>query len=113
MLNTQIKNTKSGDNRDADDCLGDLPEWLEEFPDDLEDAEVHATAHNSRESDLERLTKVASKSRKHSTVWAFVNSKDFGLFVKFDQIQCDGTCTCALVPRSIVIHVSCLIPCRT
>ena len=30
------------DSRDADDRLRDLPEWLEEFTDNLEDTEVHA-----------------------------------------------------------------------
>ena len=46
--------------RDADDRLRDLPEWLEEFTDNLEDTEVHAPAHISQDSDLERLTKVHS-----------------------------------------------------
>ena len=54
------------DNRDSDDRLRDLPEWLEEFADYLEDTEVQAPAHMSQDSDSERPTKVVSKSRKHS-----------------------------------------------
>ena len=41
-----------------------LPEWLEEFTENPEDAEVPATAHISHDSDSERPTKVAP--RKHS-----------------------------------------------
>ena len=62
---TQNKNKKRDDSRDADDPLRDLPEWLEQFTDDLEDTEVHAPAHISQDSDSERLAKVVSKSRKH------------------------------------------------
>ena len=57
---------KRDDSRDADDRLRDLPEWLEEFTDNLEDTEVHATAHISQDSDSERPTRVVLKSRKHS-----------------------------------------------
>ena len=63
--NTQ-QNKKKDDSRDADDRLRDLSEWLEEFTDYLEDAEVHAPAHISQDSDSERHTKVVSISRKHS-----------------------------------------------
>ena len=57
---------KRDDNRDSDDRLRDLPAWLEEFTDNLEDTEVHAPVHSSQDSDPERPTKVVSKSRKHS-----------------------------------------------
>ena len=50
----------------SDDRLRDLPEWLEEFTDNLEDTQVHAPAHISQDSDSERPTKVVSKSRKQS-----------------------------------------------
>ena len=52
--------------RDADDRLRDLPQWLEEFTDNLEGTEVHAPAHISQDSDSERPTKVVSKSGNHS-----------------------------------------------
>ena len=57
---------KRVDNWDSDARLRDLPEWLEEFSDYLEDTEVHAPAHKSQDSDSERPTKVLSKSRNHS-----------------------------------------------
>ena len=50
----------------------DLPECLEEFVENLEDTEILAPAHISHDSDLESLTKVAS--RKHSIYTHF--SKD-------------------------------------
>ena len=53
------KNKKGDGSRDADDLLRDLPEWLEEFTDHLED--TPALAHISQESDSERPSKVVSK----------------------------------------------------
>ena len=41
--------------------LRDLPEWLEEFTDNLEDAEVPALANTSEDSDSERPAKVGTK----------------------------------------------------
>ena len=59
---TKIKNK---DNKGASgDRLRDLPEWLEEFTESLEDTEVPASAHISHESDSEHPYEVAS--RKHS-----------------------------------------------
>ena len=55
---TQKQNQKRDGNRDSDDRLRDLPEWLEECTDNLEDAEVLEPAHISQDSDSERLTKV-------------------------------------------------------
>ena len=49
---------KRNGNRDSDDRLRGLPEWLEEFTDDLEDTELHAPAHTSQDSESERPTKV-------------------------------------------------------
>ena len=63
-LKTQNKNKKKDDRINSDDPLADLPEWLEEF--NLEDTELHASAHRSQNSDSERPTKVATKSRRHS-----------------------------------------------
>ena len=44
--------------------LRDLPEWLEEFTDNLEDTDVPAPANISRDSDSDRPAKVAA--RNHS-----------------------------------------------
>ena len=61
---TKNKNRKRDGSRDADDRSRDLPEWLDEFTDNLEDTEVPAHAHISQDSDSERHPKLAS--RKHS-----------------------------------------------
>ena len=53
---TKIK--KGGNNQAKRLRLRDLPEWLPEFTDNLEDAEVPAPAHMSHDSDSERPTKV-------------------------------------------------------
>ena len=52
----------------------DLPEWLEEFTENLEDTEVSAPAHISFDSDSEHLTKVAS--RKHSLETHFAEDRN-------------------------------------
>ena len=57
---------KRDDKKDADDPLADLPFWLEDFKDNLVNTELHALAHNSRESDLEHPVEVVTDSRKHS-----------------------------------------------
>ena len=56
---TPTKNKKRDDSRDADDLLRDLPEW---FTDNLEDTELHVSAHISQDSGSEHPTKVASES---------------------------------------------------
>ena len=66
---------KSGNNRDSDDRLRDLPEWLEEFTHNLEDTEVPAPAHVSQDTESERPTKVVSTSRKHSVYTHFPRPK--------------------------------------
>ena len=45
----------------ADDRLGDLPEWLEPFTENLKDTETLAPAQVSQDSDSERTTKVSEK----------------------------------------------------
>ena len=42
--------------------MRDLPEWLQEFTDNLEDTEVPALAHTSQDSDSERPTKVTTRN---------------------------------------------------
>ena len=49
----------SKDSKDSNDCVWDLPEWLEEFADNLEDAEMPSPAYISHDSDSEHPTKVA------------------------------------------------------
>ena len=63
---TQNKNKKRDDRKNSDDLLADLPEWLVEFTDKLEDTELHASAHSSQNSDSEHSTKAATKARKHN-----------------------------------------------
>ena len=64
------RSKKKKDNKEAAvNRLRDLPEWLEEFTDNLEDTEVHAPAHISQDSDSELPTNVAS--RKHSIYTRF------------------------------------------
>ena len=60
---TQIK--KRDDRKNSDGSLADLPEWLEEFTENLEESELPADAYTSHDSDLERPTKLETKSRKH------------------------------------------------
>ena len=49
----------------AGNCNGErIPEWLEDFTENLEIAEVLSPANTSQDSDLERPVKMAS--RKHS-----------------------------------------------
>ena len=55
---------KNNDNRDSDDLLRNLPEWLEEFTDNLEDSEILVPAHISQDSDTERPTKVVIKIKE-------------------------------------------------
>ena len=63
-LGNSSKNKKRDDNRDSDDRLQDLLEWVEDFAENLEDTEVLAPAHISHDSDSERPAKVTP--RKHS-----------------------------------------------
>ena len=63
--NQKNKNKRDG-SRDADDRLRDIPEWSEEFTENLEDTEVPAPRHISEDSDSQHLTKVVTTSRKSS-----------------------------------------------
>ena len=63
---TQNPSKKRGDKKNSDDPLADLPEWFEEFKDNLIDTELLASAHSFQESDLEHPSKVAAKSTTHS-----------------------------------------------
>ena len=56
------------DSRDADGCLRDLPEWLEEFTDNPEDTELLGSAHNSH-----------AKSKKHNMCTHFPRDHNCGV----------------------------------
>ena len=47
------------------DCCRELPQWLEEFTDNLEDTDTPVPAHVSQDSGSEHPTKVVSQFRKH------------------------------------------------
>ena len=53
-----------------------LPEYLEEFTDNLEDIDLPAPTHFSQDSGSERPTKVVSKSRKHSIYTHFPKDRN-------------------------------------
>ena len=72
LQKSKTKNQNEDNNHSTRDRLRDLPEWLEEFADNLEYTEVPALANTSHDSDSERPTKVAS--RKHGIYTHF--SKD-------------------------------------
>ena len=58
--------------------LRDLPEWLEDFTDNLMDTELLAPAHSSRESDVEHPVEVALPKRpKLRSLLANQNDKGF------------------------------------
>ena len=84
------QNEKKNDNRDSDELLRDLLEWLEEFTDNLEDTEMPVPAHISQDSDSERLTKVVSKSRKHSIFIHFPEDRncEVCLRTKMTRVPC-------------------------
>ena len=64
LQKSRNKNQKKDNSQATSSRLRDLQEWLEEFTDDLNDAEVPALANTSQDSDSERPTNVAP--RKHS-----------------------------------------------
>ena len=92
--------TKKNINRASDYRLRYVPEWLEEFADDLEETEVPALAHISHDSDSERPTKVAT--RKHS-IFTHVpkdrNREVVRLRTKMTRAPCRRR-TCEAVPRA-------------
>ena len=65
------KNQKQNKNQDNQEAAGsrlrDLPEWLKEFTENLEDTEAPALANTSHDSDSERTTKVASRKQSIKT----------------------------------------------
>ena len=56
--------------------MRDIPEWFEPFTDNLEDTETNATAQVSQDSDSERATKVAERSRKYNIFTHFPKCRD-------------------------------------
>ena len=61
----------TGNNQATSSRLRDLPDWLEEFTEDLEDTEVQAPANTSQDSDSERLL----KCYRGSTVFTLTSRK--------------------------------------
>ena len=57
---TQNRFQKKKNYKSSDDRFRDLPEWLEEFADNLEGAELPAPAHSSLDTDSKRPMRVAS-----------------------------------------------------
>ena len=92
---------KKNDNRDPDDRLRDLPEWLEAFTDNLEDSEVQVPAHSSQDSDSERSAKVVSKSRKCGIYTNFPEDRncDVCLLTKITRAPCSRR-TGGALPRA-------------
>ena len=72
----QKQNKKKDDNRDAEERLRDLLEWLEEFTDNLETQKRLLPAHISQDSDSQRPTKVAERSRKHNIFTHFQKDRN-------------------------------------
>ena len=70
--------------------MRDLPECLEEFTDNLEDAELHAPAHISQDSDSECHTKVVSKLWKHNIYIHFPRDRncEVCLRTKLTRVAC-------------------------
>ena len=73
---TRSKNKKRDGNQDLDNRLWDLLEWLEEFTDNPDNAELRALAHISQDSDSELPTTVVSKWRKHSIYTHFPKDRN-------------------------------------
>ena len=71
---THNQNDKRDNEEAAGNRLQDLPEYLEEFTDDLEDTEVPTSAKNPHDSDSEHPIKVAS--RKHSVYAHFPKDRN-------------------------------------
>ena len=68
---------KKNGSRDADDRLQDLPDWLEEFTDNLGGhTNARVPSHVSQDSDSERATKEAERPRKHSIFTHFTEDRN-------------------------------------
>ena len=87
---TRNKKKKRDDKTNSDDPLADLLEWLEEFKDNLVDAELPASAHSSQESDQKHPTKVETKSKRHSMYAHFPKDRncDVCLRTKITKASC-------------------------
>ena len=75
------------DKKDANDPLADLPFWLEEFTDNLEDTEVPALAHSSQDADSEYPTKVVSKSRSHCIYTHFPKDRNCDVLLRTNMTR--------------------------
>ena len=84
---TQNKNKKRDGNRDSDERLRDLPEWLEEFTDDLEDTELHAPARISQDSDLERSYECGIKNQGSTVFIPNPQKTDIAKSVRGPELQ--------------------------
>ena len=69
LQETQNQNKKRDRNRESDDRLREIPEWLEEFTENPEDTEVLAPAHIFQDSDSERSTKVVTRPGQLTQIW--------------------------------------------
>ena len=72
----------------AGNRLRDLPEWLEEFTDNLEDAEVQELANTSHGSDSNRPTKVTSRNHCIYTHFPTDRNCDVCLRTKMTRVLC-------------------------
>ena len=79
---TQNRCKKRDNRRNSDDPLADLPEWLEEFKENLVDTELPASAHSTQESDLEHPTKVTTKLRKHNIESNFLKYRNYDVCLR-------------------------------
>ena len=73
---SQNKNKKESNNQATGDRLRDLPGWLEEFTDNLEDTGTPVLADIPQDSESERPTKVVSKFWKHSIYTHFPKDRN-------------------------------------
>ena len=89
------------DKKDADDPLADLY-WLEDFKDNLVDAELPAPAHDSRESDLEHPAEAVTNSEKHSIYTHFPKDRncDVRLRTQKTKASCRRRCADEAVLRA-------------
>ena len=87
--------------RDAEERLRNLPEWLEEFTDSLEDTETPVLAHVSQDTDSERPAKVASRTRRHSIFTHFPKDRncEVCMWTKITKAPCRRR-TGEAVPRA-------------
>ena len=73
---------KKKNKRNADLFRARFPDWLEPFTDNLEETETPAQAQVSQNSDSERTTKRAERSRKHNIFIHFPKCRDHDICLK-------------------------------